>query len=314
MDHGAGPRELTLYVTAACDAACDFCKRETDAGTERAGTMSAALVAEVLDRFPTLRSCCIAGFGEPLLVKHLPAIVDLLRSRRIYVGIVTNGSRLLERREEIRSMGLGHLSVSLNAADAEEHRAILKVDVWDATLAGIRTLLDDGVKVGASFVVRRGNVSRVPDYLALALDLRLKFAHLHNILPHGGPRDFAFLAGVLREGSPEANRLREMEAGWNRAAELNGEDGAPEVSWPALLPPPGAPGPLGCHSPFVSIGVDARGSVTACRRVQEPVPAHGNFRDPDVWIGPHFSRYRDELSGRCAPSETCLNCFGRIRG
>lgn len=321
-----GPAELTLYVTGACDAACSFCKREGE-GTENAGTMTAEFAAEVADRFPTLRSACVAGFGEPLLVKHLGEIVAALKARGLFVGLITNGTRLRRRAAEVASWGVDQVSVSLNAASPEEHRAVFGVDAWDEATGGARALLEAGVRAGASFVVKRSTVGRVPDYLRTALELGLRFAHLHNVLPHSGPRDVVFLAEVLREGTPEAERLAKFRDGWERAGAVLSADarlrnlpeeqaraaGEPEVSWPALLPPAGAPGPVACQSPFVSVGVDARGSLTGCRRIDEPTPDKGSFRDPGAWHNEHFSSLRRALTDGPLP-EKCAACFGRVRG
>ena len=44
-----GPRELTLYVTGACDASCAFCHR-TIADVHDGGTMRATFVRDLLKR------------------------------------------------------------------------------------------------------------------------------------------------------------------------------------------------------------------------------------------------------------------------
>lgn len=305
-----GPREVTLYVTGACDAHCAFCKRETDAGTFNAGTMRVDHVRAILDRFPTLQSACIAGFGEPLLVKHLGDVVALLRQRGLFVGVITNGHRLRDRAAEVLSWDLGYLSVSLNATTADQHAACFGTRAWGAVTDALQHVaLAAPYPVGASFVLTRSTVCRAPAMVDLARRLRLRFAHLHNLLPHDGPRAVTFLGGVIREGDDAAQALERWRAEW----EAQRRPGDPEVTWPAPVPRRGC-GPLRCESPFMSIGVDAHGSVTGCRRVDEPQPQHGNIRDDDVWYNGHFTALRDGLSGAAPPPPTCLACFGRVRG
>ena len=309
MDVAPGPRELTLYVTSACDAACAFCRRESPAGIYQAGTMRPEFVRAVLARFPTVMGVCIAGFGEPLLVPWLGEIVRACREAGAFVGVITNGSRLAERLDEVAAWdlgGFGYVSVSLNATTAADHQRVFGFPrpCWSEVLGALAALVERGVNAGASFVVTRRTLGELPAMIALARALKLRFAHVHNFLPHNGPDDPAFLADVLREGDLEVEVA--MRAASAAAA------GAP-ISLPTLLPAAGEPSPSRCESPFMSIGVDARGHITGCRRVYEPSPMFGNIADPDVWHAPHFARYREELGGG-QPNATCRACFGSVKG
>lgn len=303
-----GPRELTLYVTTACDAACDFCLRQTE-GVEGSGTMRPDFVRQVLARFPTVRGVCIAGFGEPLLVPWLGEIVRECRDAGAFVGLITNGSRLAERADEIASWDLGdngYASVSMNATNATAHQDVFRfrTPCWWRVLSGIRALCSREVNVGASFVVRRSNVHEMPAMVSLTSALKLRFAHLHGLLPHAGPHSAAFCDEALREGDAT------VEAAVAAARKLPGAD---RVTFPTLLPARGAPSPARCQSPFMSVGVDTRGYVTGCRRIEAPSASWGRFDDPNVWLSPRFCEYRAELAtGR--PNETCRACFGSVRG
>jgi MoaA/NifB/PqqE/SkfB family radical SAM enzyme len=258
-------------------------------------------VRKILDRFPTLQSVCIAGFGEPLLVKHLGDVIQLCTNRGLYVGLITNGALLLQRAEEVLGWKLGYLSVSLNAATQAEHEAVFRTKTWQKTLEGIEYLSMSDLRIGCSFVVNRHNVRKLPQMIAVAAGAGAKFIHFHNVLPHAGPTSLAFLGGVLRVGDQDVIAAIE---------EAKRAPGAHIVEgWPVLLP---HVSPSRCQSPFMSIGVDAAGNVSGCRRVYEPQPAFGSIEDPDVWNNAHFTRYREELSGKRDMNPTCAACFGGV--
>ena len=304
-----GPRELTLYVTGACDASCSFCAR-TITGVHDASTMRPEFVRDLLKRFPTVKGVCIAGFGEPLLVPWLGDIIAECRRAGAFVGLITNGSQLRRRLDEVASWDLGphgYVSVSLNATNEADHTRMFgfKRPCFDEVRDALRALVSRGVNAGASFVVTRqqvldGELHRIG---VLARLFHPRFVHVHGLLPHGGPRDLVFLVGLLREGDAAVERA---------LAEARSLIGSAPIHLPTLLPRAGMT-VARCESPFMSIGVDAAGNVTGCRRVFEPSAAFGNISDPGVWDNEHFTTYRRELSTG-APNETCRACFGSVKG
>jgi MoaA/NifB/PqqE/SkfB family radical SAM enzyme len=301
-----GPRETTLYVTDRCNARCVFdgtpCKRETEGGVEHAGDMTVEMVREVLDRFPLITGACIAGFGEPLLHRDLGEILRLLRSREVLAGVITNGILLEHLADAVAKWPLYYLSVSLNATDPAWHEQVFKVRKWDQVIRGILRMVAADVNVGISFVVSRRTVLRIGEMVGLGRALGVKFINIVNTLPHAGPRNLNFVEAVIRDTSAEA--LAAIEA----AKKLPGAELV--KVWPAPVP---SVSPGMCFSPFMSLGVDAAGSVSGCRRVFEPVPANGNFRDPGVWTNEHYSQYREELTAGPV-NEVCRNCFGSVVG
>jgi len=244
-------------------------------------------------------------------VPWLGEIIAECRRAGAFVGLITNGSQLRRRLDEVASWDLGphgYVSVSLNATNETDHTAAFgfKSPCWGDVLDSLRALVARGVNAGASFVVTRQQViaSEVERIVSLTRSLNLRFAHVHGLLPHGGPRDLAFLAGLLRDGADD------VRAALDHARTMVGNP--PRVHLPVLLPRAGVVSSR-CESPFMSIGVDAAGNVTGCRRVAEPSARFGNITDANVWNNEHFTTYRRELSTG-QPNETCRACFGSVKG
>ena len=261
--------------------------------------MQAVFVAKYLKQYPSIRSCCIAGFGEPLMNPQLLPIIDTLQSAKIITGLVTNGSFLSKHVPELARRKLVYLSVSLNAATEEEHRAVTATVTWDSVIEGIKAALKAGINAGISFVCSKRNLSRIPAMLQLGLDLGVKFIHLVNILPHGDPD---FLTKVITVHNRDA--LKEIQT----AKSL---PGAHLVQcWPEPINLVQA-NPRRCNSPFVSIGVDGKGFVTGCRRVHGPDGKHGHMDCAKLWEeGQHFVELRMALNGDRPLPKSCLLCFG----
>jgi wyosine [tRNA(Phe)-imidazoG37] synthetase (radical SAM superfamily) len=90
----AGPISINLDLTAACNFACPHC---VDSGIINTG--EALETADVIGSIDTLvrhglRSVIVIGGGEPTLHKEFEALVRHMKSQKLQVGIVTNGTFL----------------------------------------------------------------------------------------------------------------------------------------------------------------------------------------------------------------------------
>lgn len=308
-EYSKGPREITLYLTDRCNFRCVFgdtpCKRESEDGVPKEGDLTPSFLRTILQTYPSLRSCCIAGFGEPLLHPDLPALIQVLAEHKMFIGIISNGSLVSKKIDLLTTMPIGYLSVSLNAATAEEHQAMSRTKTWEKVLDGLRIMAKSKVRTGVSFVVTNHNTHRIPDFLALCKDIGVQFVHLHNVLPHDGVKNLNFLNDVLTPQSTKA--LADIERAKNcPGAELV------EV-WPQVVDlkkgPPGA-----CMSPFVSIGIDGKGNVSGCRRVDPPEQSFGGCFG-NAWRNPHYTTLISQITGdREDDHPACKGCFGNWKG
>jgi len=307
-EYSKGPREVTLYLTDACNFKCVFgdtpCKRQTDQGVPHEGNLTPGFLRSFLQHYPTIKSCCIAGFGEPLLHPELPGLIQVLAEHQVFVGIISNGSLVAHKAAMLNSLPIGYLSVSLNATNAAEHRVMSQTELWDKVLEGLRVMRASKIRTGISYVVTNHNTHRIPDLLALCKSLGVQFIHLHNVLPHAGVDHPGFLKDVLTVKSTTAL------AGIERAKQAPGAE-LVEV-WPELIDldrgPPGK-----CMSPFVSIGIDGKGNVSGCRRVDPPEQSYGGCFG-EAWNNPHFTTLLAQITGDREDHPACRGCFGNWKG
>jgi MoaA/NifB/PqqE/SkfB family radical SAM enzyme len=301
-DWAAGPQEMSLYVTDRCNYRCTFCRRSRpDAIGVQEIDLWPQHAAVLLDVFPTVRSVCIAGFGEPLLHSGLGEIVEGCKHRGCWVSIITNGSLLLNRADEIERWAPNRITVSLNAVQYADHKDRHGgVETWESVLRGIERMANGPVPVGLSFVATAKTIHELPALFRMALNLGVKHIDLPNLLPHAGVDAPSFREQVVTTASTRA--LATIEAARTApGAELVGH-------WPIPIDP--ASCPRRCESPFVSIGVDARGNFTGCRRLLPPSPEYGHYSQQAVWDHPHFVALRRSMTGDAPLPEHCRWCFG----
>jgi len=131
------PISINLDLTSACNFSCPFCVDSKLINTGKSLTLG-----EIKKTINTLHShgllsVILVGGGEPTLHKDFEEIVRYIKSKRLQVGIVTNGSRLekveavvedLEEKDWIR--------ISIDAAGEEAYHD-LHLPKHHVTLAGI---------------------------------------------------------------------------------------------------------------------------------------------------------------------------------
>ena len=305
--YAQGPREVTLYLTSRCNFKCVFngnpCLRQTNGFDSNKGDMSFDMMDKVLNRWPTIKGCCIAGFGEPLLHPAFDFFVGRLKKRCLTVGIITNGSLLADKVGLLAKHKPAYVSVSLNAATPQRHREITQTKMWAQVLHGIQEAVKAGIRVGISAVITRHSVHDMKPFLKLGQELGVKFIHLHNILPHDGSDSPTFRGSVITDQSEEALKA---------IADAHQCPGSELVEvWPQ---PIGDINPLRCQSPFVSLGFDASGCVSGCRRVRPPARENGLATTLSWENSPYYMNLRLSLTGDRPLTDACKGCFGNWRG
>jgi hypothetical protein len=120
-----------------------------------------------------------------------------------------------------------------------------------------------------------------------------------NILPHDGADNLNFQASVITEDCLEEMLLLELYKQHPHADIVK--------TWPMPLT---EQNPYKCKSPLISIGVDAEGSTSFCRRIDPPEKKNGSFRDQNAWFSPSRIGLLMNVVGDQKTHGTCQGCFG----
>lgn len=154
-----GPISINLDLTSACNFSCSYC---VDSMILNTGSyLKLEEIKKTINFLHSkgLLSVILVGGGEPTLHKDFGEIVDYLKSKKLEVGIVTNGSRLDKVQEGVDLLEKGDwVRISIDAAKQETfenlHRP--KTDVTlDRILEKAKKLKERNpmVSLGYSFVI-----------------------------------------------------------------------------------------------------------------------------------------------------------------
>lgn len=150
------PYVLMIDPCGICNFKCSFCPCNNDATNfkRRHSMMSMELfekVASDMEKFPEkVNAVDLYGFGEPLLNRHLPDMIALLKRKNLCqkVRLATNASLLDEEMGyRLVESGLDYMKISIEALDDSGYRDLCGVDVrFNDILNNVRKFHDTAMK------------------------------------------------------------------------------------------------------------------------------------------------------------------------
>ncbi len=152
---------LRVSVTDRCDFRCVYCMAENMDFLPKRELLTLEELDRVCSVFISLgvRKLRITG-GEPLVRRN---ILEFFRSISRHIGngldeltLTTNASQLARFADELKSIGVGRVNVSLDTLDPEKFAEITRWGRLPQVLAGIDAALDAGIRVKINTVALKG--------------------------------------------------------------------------------------------------------------------------------------------------------------
>jgi len=298
------PLSAHLDVTYRCNERCDHCYLEHD----DKGEMTTSEIRGLLDQLAEagVFFLTISG-GEPMMRRDCFAILEHARALRFNVKLKTNGVLIRDKEAaRLRALGIEQIQLSVYSHRAEVHDRITRLPgSLRKTLAAIRFLRAQGLKVTIANVLMRDNVSDSEGVRALAAELGAHYTLDPTITPmmNGDTGVLRLRVGAAELGQVFRNPDLVGDVEEFCAAPAAVDDSVMDGS-------PCSAGHTGCYiSPY--------GDVFPC--VQFPLPS-GNVRQQtfrEIWQDSPQLREVRAIRARdlpvcscCAHVGTCTRCPG----
>lgn len=247
------PLVLTHLVTSLCNCKCKTC----DLWKKNDEYKEDLTVAEVFKMLDDARDAGMIGYvawgGEPLMRKELPEFLRHSRENGMFTVVITNGSLLAERCDEIAAH-TDLIIVSLDSHDGlhDEMRGLNGIRL--KAINGIRQCKKLKMRVMINTVVSRLNLDKTDEMVKLSGDLGVPIAFEPlNVYPgyneHLKPSDaeinivFSRLIKYKQSGYKIANSTRYLQ--------IIGSEYSNKK-------------PYACHAPKVYVEVSPRGDIACC--------------------------------------------------
>ncbi|MEV6905951.1 radical SAM protein [Amycolatopsis sp. NPDC051071] len=148
--HAGVPISVCWSPLVRCNLACPYCL--DDKSVLELGRAERSRIANLLAESAVL-GVDISG-GEPLLLRDLPELIDVLVAGDCAVSVTTNGTHLARRTEALATR-VDAVRVSLDGPDAERHDRWRGAGSFDYAIAGIRAAIAQGIPTQIQTVLLR---------------------------------------------------------------------------------------------------------------------------------------------------------------
>ena len=222
---------IHLPVAPKCNIQCRYCDRKFDCVNEsRPGVTSTLLTPEealkrteeVIARHPYITVVGIAGPGDPLANDETIETFRLIRNRfpEMTLCVSTNGLMLSDRFDDLKSVGIDTLTVTMNAFDPAVQEQIVDHVVYrgkhlrgrdaaafliEKQLEGIKKAVDAGMVVKINTVLIPGvNDKHIPALAEKLNKMGVFIMNIMSLIPQAG------FAGTVPASEEEKQALREQ--------------------------------------------------------------------------------------------------------
>ena len=181
---------LRISLTDNCNLRCFYCMPEEDYSFTPASRLMQPDEILTLARIfvaQGVRKIRLTG-GEPLVRKDAGEIIKSLSALPVQLTITTNGSRLQEFADLLKSCGIHSLNISLDTLQPEKFQLITRRDQFHTVYDNIQLMITRGFHVKVNVVVMKGlNDDELNDFIEWT---RLTPVHVRFIefMPFSGNR------------------------------------------------------------------------------------------------------------------------------
>ncbi len=168
---GEAPRPYTLVAELSyrCPLSCGYCSNPLDLD-KHAAELDTVTWKRVLGEAAELGILQVNFTGgEPLVRDDVEELIAEARARELYVNLITSGIPLDHARlARLKAAGLDSLQLSVQDTDPEGSKWIAGRDCTAAKLEVAEAARALGLPMTLNVVLHRGNIARVPEFIALA--------------------------------------------------------------------------------------------------------------------------------------------------
>ncbi len=304
---------LAIELTGYCNQKCGYCYNDWRGDKKEAQALSTDRLLSLVERAVTeveWDHVTLTG-GEPFARADFFTVIERLHSKGLRAIIISNGGLVTDALAARLAPFAPHfVQVTLNGPSAELHEEHVGKGHFEPTLAGIRALVANGVKVTGCIVVTRKNAAKVAEILELFLTLGVRDIALSRYSPSG------YAAEQVAELLPSRTEL----LGALSAAEPFARDRGMTMQVTMPVPPCVVDTSLFPHIRFSScpIGTEAQefalgtdGKLRNCT-LHTDVVGHTDQGDSfgAAVTSEVVARYRDVTPAFCAPCPMRASCIG----
>lgn len=322
------PKCVFIEVTNRCNMVCATCPR-TFFTYEQPKDLGIDEFVDLIDRFPKVERAVLHGIGEPLINRHLPDMIRILKDRDVAVLFNSNATLLdASWQEALTSSGLDEYRVSLNCADPVTYQRVHGRDLFSQVVDNLRGLVATKERLGASTprvslwcIGMKENMPQVPDLIRLAADVGIPEVYLQRLTYYLAPEkrqglarpDVVLFGNMSRRDADILDECEQISQELDITFRASGATD-PRHSLEAVRDLEERPWTR-CARPWTTAYITANGNALPCcispfATTDYQSLVMGNIWAESwdqIWNNARYRAWREALLGP-SPNEACLGC------
>ncbi len=309
------PSYIEVEITTRCALRCIMC--EHTYWKEPVRDITYNEFVSIIDQFPKLKWIGLTGIGETFLNKDFIKILELVKSRNIYVELYDN--LFFPNEEEIKKLvdlQIDKLLISCEAATPEIYEQIRPGSNFNTVLSHINTLYQykrsthsEYPKISFHYIIMKNNRDEIPKFIEMVSEIAGEEAHIQiSRMLHDYPEVKGLYSDVpddVIEYCQDIADKKDVQISWNLDVPIQKPPLTHCIEW---------------TMPFIF----ATGHVVPCcaanesnSREYQKETAMGNiFEEPfsKIWNGERYRNLRKRIrEGKYPPA--CVKCclYQKIR-
>jgi MoaA/NifB/PqqE/SkfB family radical SAM enzyme len=171
------PPYIEVETTTACNLKCLIC--EHTYWKEKNLNMSFEQFKSILDQFPKLKWIGLTGIGESFLNRDFMRILELVKSRNIYVEMFDTFYFIDDQKAQgLVKLGLDKIIPSIDGATAQTYNKIRVNSDFNRVTENVKKLIKWKIKMNSHFpeldfhfIINKLNVHEIPQYVNYVYEL-----------------------------------------------------------------------------------------------------------------------------------------------
>jgi len=175
------PVTVEIDITNHCNHRCSFCCWGEDIATDKSSLNIEVLKKTIKDlKKKGTKAIVFTGGGEPMIHKGFYEILEFTKNNELEVGLITNGSAIVENKLEILVKNLKWLRVSMSGGDSKSYNLVQGKDHFEKVIGNINLLsnyklsneLNNQFKIGIRMLVNEDNYLTLENLAKIASKIR----------------------------------------------------------------------------------------------------------------------------------------------
>jgi len=310
---------IQWHLSEKCNLHCRHCYQTGTGNTELPLSEIKEIIGEIAGTLSVWKKLYGVSFspsfnitgGEPLLRRDLFDILSDITEHGFDTYLLTNGTLIDKKKAgELNALGVKGVQVSIEGTEAT-HESIRGKGSYYASINGVRSLLDAGLKVTLNVTLSALNADDFMALIGLSSDLGVHRLGFSRLVPSG--RGGALLNEMLPADTVKTLYERIFSANTGSPEIVTGDPVASQLLTKTDTGDFGNIPTGGCAAGISGMTILPDGTLLPCRRLHVPI---GNIRKDslrEVWATSdvlNALRDRKRYKGKCGACNRWAHCRG----